>query len=99
MKHFLRVLSSQFSVLRKTQVINWELRTENRELLLSFPCHNQRRNHNVRNRQGQQELPPERHELVISKAGQGPTHPDVQKHKKENLQAEPEHWHHRLQYG
>src|SRR5208283_4304901 len=39
----------------------------------------------------------ERHELVIAKAGDGPAHPDVQKHEKENLEAEPEYWQQRLQ--
>src|SRR5580658_8900443 len=59
--------------------------------------HNQRRVHNVGDCQGQQDLPPKRHELVIAKARQSPAHPDVQEHKKENFQTEPDYRHHCLQ--
>src|SRR6266850_8161596 len=45
-----------------------------------LPCHYQTSHHQIRNRRGQQNLPAERHELVIAEAGKRPADPDIQKH-------------------
>src|SRR5271156_1642002 len=93
------VLSSQFSVLRKglrrlllSRRSGPLLRTENRELRTRFwsPGHGNRCCHQIGNRQRQQKLPAERHQLVVAEARQRPAHPDIKKEETENLRPKPE---------
>src|SRR5437868_10478250 len=51
--------------------------------------HNQTGNDDVCNGERQQKLPPKGHQLVITEAWQRAPHPNVNKNKKEHLQAEP----------
>ena len=59
-----------------------------------LPGHGDRRANQIRQRQRQQKLPAERHQLVVAEARQRPAHPDIEKKKTENLGREPEHRQH-----
>src|SRR5712692_3681017 len=81
------VLGSQSAVPSFSLSENWRLETA----LLRLQRHNQGRNYQVRDGQRQQELPSESHELVITKARQRSTNPDINKQKAKHPQQEPEH--------
>src|ERR1019366_8164022 len=65
-----------------------------RELLQRY---NQAGNQNVCDRQRQQELPTERHQLVIAEAGQRAPNPNVNKDERQHLHHEPHNGQERLQ--
>src|ERR1700720_4705200 len=46
--------------------------------------------HNVRERNREEQFPAEGHQLVITETGQGAPHPDIDEEEKENLAQEPE---------
>src|SRR5437879_13788928 len=56
-------------------------------------------NDNVRDCQGQQDLPAESHKLVITEARQRAASPDIQKDKEKNLYAKPKYRNKRSEYG
>src|ERR1700682_2232019 len=84
---------------KNRNTIRWviKLRARNRELKLSPQCHHQRRHYEIRNRQRQKKLPPESHQLVITKPGQRAAHPYIYKQKTKDPEHKPEHRQQRLQ--
>src|SRR5260370_30626371 len=76
-----------------------ERRTENRELRTSLPlpCHCHSRRHHIGNCHRQQELPSERHELVVTEAGQSPSYPYIDKEEYKDFRHKPKHRKQRLE--
>src|SRR5260370_20563843 len=70
-----------------------ERRTENREMRTSLPlpcpCHSRRRH--IGNCHRQQELPSERHELVVTEAGQSPSYPYIDEEEHKDFRHKPKH--------
>src|SRR6266850_5127605 len=60
-------------------------------------CDDQRRHHHIRDGQGEQEFPPESHQLVITETRQRAAHPNVNEEKNENFGDEPENGQERTQ--
>src|SRR5207237_3226139 len=60
-------------------------------------CYHESRYHKIRNCHRQEEFPPKRHELVITKPRQRPAHPDIHKQETEDSQHKPKHRQNRLQ--
>src|SRR5579864_7934187 len=54
------------------------------------PNDHESRNHQIRERDRQQELPAERHQLVIAESRQGGAHPDVEEQDRQDFCSEPE---------
>src|SRR5664280_1498043 len=64
---------------------------------LTSERYHQRRDHDVGQRKRQQELPAERHQLVIAEARQRTAHPDVNEKEGHHARHEVQHWQQRLQ--
>src|SRR5882762_1788418 len=76
-----------------------ELRTEHRELenLPSLPCHGHSRRHHIGNCHRQQELPSERHELVVTEAWQCTPYPYIDEEEYKDFRHKPKHRKQRLE--
>src|SRR5271166_707632 len=74
----------------KPSVFYWHWVLDTRYWQLFLPGDRNRRRHQIHDRQRQQKLPAERHQLIVTEARQRPAHPDVKKEKTENLGAKPE---------
>src|SRR6266550_3651308 len=67
-------------------------------VLLCEPSHNEAGDHNIGQRQREQKLPAERHQLVIAETRQRTADPDVNKDESDNFQNKPEYRRERLKY-